>query len=73
MKAILYKVHIFIFGYPSRSHIRDCLGSRLYLPRQKYDVGILYVCGVPIKEIAAWKNISEEVTVELLNSLVEDL
>lgn len=72
MIKLIYKIHVLIFGYPSRSEVRDAMNYKTYITRQEYDIGILYICGISIKETAIWLNISEDNIIKILNSIVKE-
>lgn len=58
------------YGYPSRGHIRDALHGGISSSGILWRVGMLYVCGQSIQEIANSVEIPKERVKMVLNSLV---
>ncbi len=65
---IIFKIHRLIYRYPMRSEIRlvleyhDLIGSLWY-------IGMLYICGESISEIAILMNTSKQEVMDSLNRI----
>lgn len=65
---IIFKIHRLIYRYPMRSEIRlvleyhDLIGSLWY-------IGMLYICGESISEIAVLMNTSKQEVMDSLNRI----
>lgn len=75
MKAIatfVFKVHRFIYKYPTKSEIRLALNV---IPYSKFDltetVGMLYICNSTVEEVADWLNMDEKEVIRRLNILAD--
>jgi hypothetical protein len=75
MKAIatfVFKVHRFIYKYPTKSEIRLALNV---IPYSKFDltetVGMLYICNSSVEEVADWLNMDEKEVIRRLNILAD--
>lgn len=66
----IFKLHILIYRYPCRSHIRLSIED-MFSYDLLWRVGMLYVCGEGIKSISEWFQLTEEEVVEILNDLVK--
>lgn len=68
----IFKIHKKIYGYPMRSEVRlviQNLPSRNY--GLTYSIGLLYICGETITEIAEWHGLPSSDIIILLNEFVE--
>lgn len=73
MKTIIntvFKAHILLFKYPSRSHVRISIQNN-FLYDLGWRVGMLYVCGEDLNSISEWFSISKEEVKSILNELVK--
>lgn len=69
---LVFKIHRFIYKYPTTSEIRLALNE---IPFTKFDltetVGMLYVCNSTIAEVANWLSIEEKEVIRRLNILAD--
>lgn len=63
---VLFKIHRFIYKYPTRSEIRLALETSDFIDTNWY-ICMLYICDEPIDEIARLIDISEDKVKERLN------
>lgn len=66
----LYYLHSRIYGYPSRGHVKLALQQDLANTSFKWRLGMLYVCGESIDEIAKHFTIPKGRVIMTLNVLV---
>jgi hypothetical protein len=67
---LFYYIHKRLYGYPSRGHVRLALQQDLANNSFKWRIGMLYVCGESLEEIAKHFSVPRERVRMTLNILV---
>jgi hypothetical protein len=69
---LVFKVHRFIYKYPTKSEIRLALAA---IPFDRFEltesVGILYLCESSIEEVGDWFGMDEKAVIKELNTLAD--
>jgi hypothetical protein len=67
---LIHYLHKRIYGYPSRGHVRLALQQNLANNSFKWRLGMLYVCGESVEELAKHFTIPRERVRMTLNVIV---
>lgn len=71
---IIFKIHIFLFGYPCRSQIRLALEDKnCHYFGLVPTIAMLYICGEGIDGISDWTGLDKKEVKELLNDIVQSM
>jgi hypothetical protein len=72
LARLVFKIHKFIYGYPTKAEIKLALVNYIYSYSNLRDtIGMLYLCGENIEEISEWVGATKENVKYELNMLAK--
>jgi hypothetical protein len=70
---IIFKIHRFIYGIPTKSEVRLAMDGLIHIGGVKWFVCMLYVCDEKVEDICEWMALSEKEVKDYLNQAADEV